>query len=1573
MWSSLTVSLVLAGVGEWPLRSLAWLLLCLLLPFAAAFLAALLLLHRASWRRCLLTPFLLTSYSPHSWLARGSLQLALLLPFVLSVLLFLCLLLACLLVLPLLFGATLAFLLSLLCSLSLWCGYCHSRAWQVDAVSSSALRLLLCGMAVFDAGWVVLLFATELDGDFVSWSALLLTLNALPTLALLTRASTAGRSESTVVADSASSVGLHPAHGSSRPTAGVQGAPQRADSSSALSGVGLYALSLCVLALWGWWLWRLSFGYLAAGSCVLLLLMDTVVALLSLAHRRGGYEQQPAPTICLVVVCRLGLLVGGAAHFLVGHSVAFAALTLYTWQLLLDHLAPARTLRLLRPFAPSASTAAAPAKRGDDHVDGVLSSCHTAATSSLLGATDADARVGASHGCVPSAAPFPWPALPPLSSSFTQLPLLLLSLWLILLLFAADCGLTVFLVLTQQLDVDGAGTPHVADGVSVAESVQQLLVEHPSLLFAAVLSFVVLQCCGLSLSWRLYSNAGRRLSAGCVCCVLLCYAAVAAVAGLLCWMDGGLGAGRRWSVAVVLLVFVPALCLLALHTACTWALIDFRFTVDPAYTRQLQAEALQEEGPGRRAQQRQLRAVRRFDAHLLSLFASLLLLGGGFSWALCWVWSLSMGVVMALSLLVLQLTALPVCCWLQSSTWRWWMSVHAALGCACLLAECVFVFAEVRGGAVDGVAFLLLCLVFLYPAAVALLLGLLKWADDGWQLSPFSLWSVLAALYVLVLFAFLCSLLYPPWYIGAGSLLLVLTALLAVVRLAPHLAGSAKGQRAGNAITAVQGARRMWWTAAALLGCALPVMLGVAFDDGWLAVTALAALLVLTLSAFAARVGSAFLTAAAPLPSSASARLSALCRPPSSYSVACSQEWMGVYVLSASSGQHSRLQPPLSLRPALLALHAVALTLFVWAHLAAFFPFSSQQPTLSVLHAAAQGQSSVSLPALACAVLLSSAVALQRTRRAQAAEAAFHANVEALQSRARTATTTAEDAEDASATAEEAEGREAEEAVAPRGNGAADAVAAVACGDASVSSSLLCGSPPSAELLRLLSQARARAAQQVQLVRPFHIAQRSSPRAGAGRVAVNSASSFSSTSLFIRRAPTASTPSVAEEDELLAHQQAVDALLLHHSSSLSSSSSSFPLSSSSRWRWLCGLRAVPSFVCSSDAFAARALLAADVQWRASVLLFRLAVRLQLHHLLLVQQHAQLQQRMTMVRQFEQQRRVAQALRHGLSASAELSLRYLALLSLHAELRLQPAWEAFERCLPQWRAFRAALRRRSLAVKAARAEAAAVRADAGAERCRRVEAQQLEAVSQRVLERRKQLQAALSGEEDERVERRRQLQLQLAALDQQHRRRRSAERAAKRERRRRQPSGKEEEKRKEAEVELPGGAEWPPTSPPLSSELCEAARAQRIAAKRRQQREWQLKQRLVSGFVTSSSQPSPLLLPVDPSYAVAVRGGPRGHAAALAPARIPAASASTQPRAARAATPAAHRTACASDAERTEVQEGAMSAGEAYVSARPPTLRRRAAAKTGAAVADTAAVSRTTRRAATPTAVSSQHL
>ena len=1498
---SYTVSASLAEVGERPLRSLVGLLLCLLLPYLTTLLCTLHLLYRARWRRCLLHPLLFTSHRPHSALGRGLLHLCLLAPFCLSLLLFLCLLLSCVLLLPLLFGATLGFLLCLLSSLALLCGYCQARHWQVDAASTAALLLLGCAVAAFELGWLCWAFGAQLSGGFIPWSALLLSLNALPLLVLFTNGG--ARRDSGESAEQLRGA-----------VSGSVCCASGASSSAAL----LYPLSLCALGLWGWWMWRLSFGYVAAASAVGLVLMDVVCLLLRLAHHRGGYEQEVTQSIGLVVVCRLGLVVGGSSHFLIGHSIAFAALAGYAWALLLDHIAPTRLLQQPRPFAPSATPAAAPAARS---ADATASTSQPTLTSNLLG--------GASiASCAPPSAPDPWPSLPSLSSSFTHLPLLILSLWLTALLFAGDCALTIFLLLTHQLSVDGA-EQQMGEAAGAAEVAEAVLAQHPSVCVAAAVAFLSLQWGGLSLSWRLYYNAGYRVTVGCGCGVGLCYVAVVAVAASLGWMDGGLGQGRQWSLPILLLLFVPALALLSLHTFCQWRLLDFRFTVDPAYTRQL----LSGGGADGSARQRGLRVVRAFDAARLCLLASLLLLMAGLSASLCvWV-APSVGVSVALSLLALSFTALPLCRWLHSSTWRWWMSAQAALGYASLLSLCLFVQLEVRGGPVDGVAFLLLCLCFLYPAVVCLLLGVCKWANDGWRLSSAVVWSAVAALYALLLLCFLCSLLYPPWYVGAGSLVLSVSLLLTVIRMAPHhFVGAAKG-RAGRARSAVGRVGRMWSAAALLCGCVLPVAVGAVFDDGWLAVTSLTAELILSCLAYALRYAPAYFTAAPPIPSLATARLSGLCRPPSSYSLVCSHEWLGLYTLSVLSGQRSsRLSPPLCLRPALLSLYAAALSLYVWAHLAAFFPFSSNAPSLAI-DDAADGQAAVSLPAIAAAALLSAALAFHHRQRARAAETAFDANIEALHQRS---STTPESAAEEAADARrggEAESEEEAEAAACDGAGVAvgEAVGAGVGDDvaAAVRCSLHRAQHPSAALLRALRLARARATRSVHVPRPFS-ATPSSLRAANTQTPVTSAAPAPSSVLFTRRPSTLSIPR-RSVDERLAYQQAVDALL-HPQPALSSSSSpsSFGclhcLSAPCRWlwRWLRG--AAPTFAGSSDASTAAALLAGHCEWEAATRLFSAAVRVHLHHLLLVQGHAQLQQSMAMVRAFEAQRRH----RRGAGGEGEaaevgcadfvVSLPYLALLSLHAELRPHPTWAAFERCVPLWQSHRSHLLQLSRSRRCVQEEAKAARVNAAAERARKAETERLEGLSQRRLQRRQRLLIARSAEEDERRERRHQLHLALAALEQQQR--------SRRERRRR--SGGEEDGVEQAEgvegacgaVASAGGA-----AASLSCEARAAGRVQRIAAKRRQQREWQQKQRVVRHFV-GATHPTPTPQPASvtvSSYAGGKRGGGRGHAAAAPPA--------PQPQPAQPATAAA-LTALSNgppslllDHQAEERKEGTASAGE----------------------------------------------
>ena len=102
----------------------------------------------------------------------------------------------------------------------------------------------------------------------------------------------------------------------------------------------------------------------------------------------------------------------------------------------------------------------------------------------------------------------------------------------------------------------------------------------------------------------------------------------------------------------------------------------------------------------------------------------------------------------------------------------------------------------------NSTSFLLLIVLFAYPAAVCTLVGLCKWRDDGRLMAPFTVWCLLLGLLSSVLCCFLIAVLFPPWYVGAGLLLCVVSLLLLLLHILPSVHSAHTAHNAQSPLSA---------------------------------------------------------------------------------------------------------------------------------------------------------------------------------------------------------------------------------------------------------------------------------------------------------------------------------------------------------------------------------------------------------------------------------------------------------------------------------------------------------------------------------------------------------------------------------------------------------------------------------------------------------------------------------------------------------------------------------------------------------------------------------------------------
>ena len=280
---------------------------------------------------------------------------------------------------------------------------------------------------------------------------------------------------------------------------------------------------------------------------------------------------------------------------------------------MLDNCAPARLTRMVPPFSSVAqrqvvasNTLSSQSEQPQTPIEAFeleadLATC-TAATTTV---TPTTSDVTATAPMAPTL-PSDWLVASAVPQSFSRLPLLAVSMWLLWLLFAADVFVC-YEVLTGRLSLSSSSSSSLTAGDWTAASASALLITSP-LCVALVGVLLTLELMGLSLGWRLYVNAHYSLTRGCWLLLAVCYGPVlaAAIALQLPFQSAPL-----WLSLCI--VFVPALSLHCVHIFCQWRSRDYRVAVESSFTRRVQIH------PSLSAAQRHdaLLAVRRYDGSML--------------------------------------------------------------------------------------------------------------------------------------------------------------------------------------------------------------------------------------------------------------------------------------------------------------------------------------------------------------------------------------------------------------------------------------------------------------------------------------------------------------------------------------------------------------------------------------------------------------------------------------------------------------------------------------------------------------------------------------------------------------------------------------------------------------------------------------------------------------------------------------------------------------------------------------------------------------------------------------------
>ena len=688
-----------------------------------------------------------------------------------------------------------------------------------------------------------------------------------------------------------------------------------------------YLLSVGCLVAYSAVLARLSFGYLAALFSVCLLGMDMVIALL--AHSRLSHR--PGLAGWLVLLSRLCVCAFGQQWYLVGHTILFVSLSLYIWSLVLDNCAPARLTRLVPPFTSGAQQAEA-ASTLLMVKESVQPQEEREVPTVEAESDQASSTISASSGFIVPSLPVDWPIPVAVPQSFTRLHLLAVSLWLLWLLFAAD----VFAF--YELAVNSSSLLSSSSSMAgwADETTSALLTTSP-LCVALAGVLLTLELMALSLLWRLYHNAHFSLSAGCWLLLAVSYGPLLAAAVALQLSSQ---AAPLWLSLCI--GFVPALCLHSVHLFCQWRLRDYRVAVESAFTRHVQSDTRLSAARRHHA----LLAVRRFDAKMVVGCCVQATLVFGFSACmvgLCPPWYV--GTTVLLALLTLHFTLMPLFQWFLSLLWTPAMSLQCVGACVCLLGVCLLQFFCVQREELSSASFLLLVVLFLYPSALSVVLALYKWRDDGWLMAPFTVWCLLVGLLSLVLFCFLVAVLFPPWYVGAGLLLCVVSLLLLLLHVLPTLHSRRSYH---NGPSSLSTSAVVFRVCVLLLGAVFPVVVGVCYRDVWLSFTAVCMVMLILCVCQLLGCALSLYPSVCPVSGLTPGWLSSVRSPRREYLLVDASSVLGVWLVSArSSASECNICPPRSLRVAAVSAYCLFAVVFVWSTLALFFPPASDHAPAS--------------------------------------------------------------------------------------------------------------------------------------------------------------------------------------------------------------------------------------------------------------------------------------------------------------------------------------------------------------------------------------------------------------------------------------------------------------------------------------------------------------------------------------------------------------------------------------------------------------------------------------------------
>ena len=155
-------------------------------------------------------------------------------------------------------------------------------------------------------------------------------------------------------------------------------------------------------------------------------------------------------------------------------------------------------------------------------------------------------------------------------------------------------------------------------------------------------------------------------------------------------------------------------------------------------------------------------------------------LGFALSWYITPSW---VGPIVSWTLIVLITTVTPMVEYFHTFEFSVNMFVMTGISLASYFIGLILIFTRVLDGQPSESSFMLLLAGFLYPIIILFTVGIARWHDDKWEISDFVVWTNFIGGMLLILMFFSIALVYTPWWIGGGLMLIFVIGLMAIMVL----------------------------------------------------------------------------------------------------------------------------------------------------------------------------------------------------------------------------------------------------------------------------------------------------------------------------------------------------------------------------------------------------------------------------------------------------------------------------------------------------------------------------------------------------------------------------------------------------------------------------------------------------------------------------------------------------------------------------------------------------------------------------------------------------------------------